>query len=214
MVQKLYKIETGNFMSDGGAIFGIIPKIMWEKQYPADEDNNCNLSMRSLLVETDERVVLIDTGVGNKQSEKFYSYCKLNGDATLLGSLKDAGFMPEDVTDVILTHLHFDHDGGHVVRDDKGRLSLLFPNATHWVAKAQWENYLDSNIREGAVYFPEDMMPVKEAGKLKIIENEGEHIPGIEFRIFNGHTPGMIVPVIDYNKRKVVFMADLMGFCI
>lgn len=207
---KLYKIETGNFMADGGAIFGVIPKVMWEKRYPADEENYCNLAMRSLLVETADRLVLIDTGMGNKQSEKFYSYCKLNGEDSLSGSLKNAGFSPEDITDVILTHLHFDHDGGHVAKDNKGQLSLVFPNATHWVSKAQWENYLDSNIREGAVYFPEDMMPVKEAGMLKIIENEGEHIPGVDFRLFNGHTPGMIIPVVNYKSKKIVFTADLI----
>lgn len=197
-------------MSDGGAIFGIIPKVMWEKRYPADEKNYCNLAMRSLLIETDERLILIDTGMGDKQSEKFYSYCKLNGDDSLLGSLNDAGFLPEDITDVILTHLHFDHDGGHVVKDDEGRLSLLFPNATHWVTQTQWDNYLDSNIREGSVYFQEDMMPVKKAGMLKTIENEGEHIPGIDFRIFNGHTPGMIVPIINYHGKKIAYTADLI----
>ncbi len=207
---KLHKIETGNFMTDGGATFGVIPKALWQKEYPADSRNYCNLAMRSLLVDTGTHVVLIDSGMGNKQSEKFYSYYFLNGDATLEGSLKAAGYSPEDVTDVILTHLHFDHDGGHVIKNENGQLKLLFPNAVHYVSKAQWENYLNPNIREGSVYFPEDMIPVKEAGKLKIIEHEGEHIPGIGFRIFNGHTPGMIVPVISFNGQKIVFTADLV----
>ncbi len=166
--------------------------------------------MRSLLVDTGDRVVLIDTGIGNKQSEKFYSYYHLNGDATLLGSLKETGYSPEEITDVILTHLHFDHDGGHVIRDNDGTLKLLFPNAIHWTTESQWQNYLDPNIREGAIYFPENMMPVKEAGKLNIIEEEDEYIPGIEFRIFNGHTPGMIVPVIKYKNSKVIYSADLI----
>ncbi len=207
---KLHKIETGNFMTDGGATFGVVPKVMWEKQYPCDEENYCNLSMRSLLVHTGDRRVLIDTGMGNKQGKKFYSYYKLNGEETLTGSLKKAGYLPEEITDVILTHLHFDHCGGHVEKDDDGNLSLLFPNAIHWVAKAQWENYLNPNIREGSVYFPENMLPVEKAGKLKIIDNDGEYIPGIEFRIFNGHTPGMIVPVIYYNNIKIVYVADLI----
>jgi len=207
---KLYKIETGNLMMDGGATFGVIPKVMWQKQYPADEDNYCNVTMRSLLVDTGDRVVLIDTGIGNKQSEKFYSYYHLNGDATLLGSLKETGYSPEEITDVILTHLHFDHDGGHVIKDNDGTLKLLFPNAIHWTTESQWQNYLDPNIREGAIYFPENMMPVKEAGKLNIIEEEDEYIPGIEFRIFNGHTPGMIVPVIKYKNSKVIYSADLI----
>jgi glyoxylase-like metal-dependent hydrolase (beta-lactamase superfamily II) len=207
---QLHKIETGNLMTDGGATFGVIPKVMWQKQYPADEDNYCNLCMRCLLVDTGERVVLIDTGIGNKQSEKFYSYYRLNGDATLPGSLEEAGYPPGQITDVILTHLHFDHDGGHVIKDEEGNLQLLFPNAAHWTTKAQWENYLNPNIREGSVYFPEDMMPVKDAGKLKIIETEGEQIPGIEFRIFNGHTPGMIVPVIKHKDTKIVYGADLI----
>ncbi len=207
---KLIKIETGNFMTDGGATFGVIPKVLWQKQYPADEENYCNLAMRSLLVDTGDRRVLIDSGMGNKQSEKFYSYYKLNGGDTLRGSLEKAGYTPDSITDVILSHLHFDHDGGHVVKDEDGNLKLLFPNATHWVSKSQWENYLNPNIRERSVYFPEDMMPVKEAGKLKVIDEEGEHIPGIDFRLFNGHTTGMIVTMISYNEKKVVFAADLI----
>jgi glyoxylase-like metal-dependent hydrolase (beta-lactamase superfamily II) len=207
---KLFKIETGNFMCDGGAIFGVVPKVMWQKKYPCDEDNYCNLSMRCLLIDTGDRKVLIDTGVGNKQSEKFLSYYRLNGHDTLLRSLNDLGYKPENITDVVLTHLHFDHCGGCTVQDENGELQLVFSNATHWVSKQQWENYNHPNLREGVVYFPENMQPVEKAGRLRLIDQDGEWIPGIDFRLFHGHTPGNIVPIIHYGEQKIAFMGDLL----
>ena len=207
---KLFKIESGNFMADGGAIFGVIPKMMWSKFYPANDINYCNLSMRCLLIDTGDRRILIDTGVGDKQSDKFFSYHHLNGDDSLSESLTKVGYNFEDITDVVLTHLHFDHCGGCVNYDDQQQPYLAFPNATYWVGKTQWENYKMPNIREGAVYFKENMMPVFEAGRLKTIDANGEWLPGIEMRIFNGHTAGQLVPVIQTTQGKLAYMGDLI----
>lgn len=208
---KIIKIETGNLMCDGGAMFGSVPKVLWEKQYPANEDNYCNLSMRSLLIEVGNRIILIDNGCGRKQSDKYYSYFYLNGDDTLLKSLNSAGYKPEDITDIILTHLHFDHCGGSVQWNaKKTNLDMVFPMATHWVGKTQWENYLNPNAREGDAYFREDMLPVFNSGKLKLIEEACEIAEGISVKIYNGHTPGQLIPHIKYKERTIVFMGDLI----
>ncbi len=207
---KLLKIETGNFMADGGALFGVIPKAMWSKQYPADEDNYCNLSMRCLLVDMGERKVLIDTGSGNKQSEKFFSWHRLNGEATMLDSLAAYGYHPDDITDVVLTHLHWDHCGGCVYYDAENEPQVRFRKAQHWVSKAQWENYCDPNSREGVVYFPDNMMPVEEAGLLQLVEKDSMIIDRIEVRILKGHTNGNMLPIIHTPKGQVAFMGDLI----
>jgi len=207
---KLFTIDTGNFMADGGALFGVIPKIMWQKQYPADADNYCNLIMRCLLIDMGERKILIDTGAGNKQNEKFFSYSRLNGNATLEDSLKNAGYSYDEITDVILTHLHWDHCGGCVYYDDNNIEQPRFKNATHWVSKLQWENYLNPNRREGAVYFPENMMPVYKAGLIKTVESNGEIMPGINIKIYNGHTIGNMVPIILTHNGPIAFMGDLI----
>ncbi len=207
---QLYKIETGNFMADGGAIFGVVPKVMWSKKYPSNENNYCNLSMRCLLVKTEDRVILIDTGVGDKQSEKFYSYQHLNGDDSLTKSFANVNTSLDEVTDVVLTHLHFDHCGGAVHKDEDGNLSLTFPKANYWVAQSQWDNYNNPNVREGSVYFKENIMPVLEAGQLKFINDNYSLTPEVELRIFNGHTKGQIIPFVKYKDRTIVYMADLI----
>lgn len=203
-------IDTGNFMCDGGAIFGVVPKVMWQKHYPCNEQNYCNLSMRSLLVITGDRVILIDTGCGNKQDDKFYAYYYLNGDQTLLGSLNDAGYTPDDVTDVVLTHLHFDHCGGCTQKNPDGTFSVVFRNATHWVGASQWANYLNPNVREGDAYFKEDMMPVFDAGMLRLVEEPMQIAPGFGVELFNGHTPGQLLPLVEYNGRTVAYTGDLI----
>ncbi|MCU4177026.1 MBL fold metallo-hydrolase [Carboxylicivirga sp. N1Y90] len=205
---KLYKIETGNFMCDGGALFGVIPKKMWENQYPVNEDNYCNMSLRCLLIDTGDRRILIDTGIGTNQSDKFLSRYFLNGDDNLRDSLKKVGYSFDDITDVLLTHLHFDHCGGCTHFDKNGEVQLSFPNADYWVEKKQWENYLNPNMREGAVYFPENMMPVFESGKLRLIDKEGEWLPNIDIRIFDGHTVGNMVPIINTPHGKIAFVGD------
>ncbi len=210
---KLIKIETGNFMADGGALFGVIPKVMWSKQYPVDSDNYCNLVMRCLLVDLGKRKVLIDTGAGSKQSDKFFSWHRLNGDANLSDSLVKAGYVPEDITDVILTHLHWDHCGGCVYYDEDDTPNLTFPNATHWVSQLQWDNYMAPNSREGVVYFPDNMMPVYEAGLLQPIAMDAMILDNIEVRILNGHTQGNLLPIIHTPQGAIAFMGDLIPVC-
>jgi glyoxylase-like metal-dependent hydrolase (beta-lactamase superfamily II) len=208
---KLFSIHTGNFKVDGGAMFGTVPKVLWNKQYPCDENNYCNLSMRSLLVDTGERVFLIDNGMGNKRSETFYSSYFLNREGDLIRSLNKEGYYSEDIADIVLTHLHFDHCGGGVhYNKDRTTLQLTFPNANYWVSRAQWDNYLNPNAFEADAYFPEDLKPVFEAGKLKLINEATELAPGFSVRIFNGHTPGQLVPVISYKGKTLVYAGDLI----
>jgi len=206
---KLFPIHTGNFKLDGGAMFGVVPKTIWNKAYPADENNLINLAMRCLLVVDGDRRILIDNGIGNKQDEKFFSHYHLNGEYSLSGSLKNAGFSPEDITDVFLTHLHFDHCGGTIKHSaNHDGFELTFPNATHWLSKPQWEWATRPNRREKASFLHENIMPVHESGKLKLFDNPFELIPGFEVRIYNGHTVGQAIPFIHTGRQTVVFMAD------
>jgi len=206
---KLYSIETGNFKLDGGAMFGVVPKVLWNKIYPADENNQCDWAMRCLLVETDDRKILIDSGVGNKQDEKFLKNFGLFGDDNLLKSLKKYGFLPEDITDVVQTHLHFDHVGGTIKYDENKNLVPTFPNANIWVGKQHWENAINPNARERASFLKENILPILESGKLKFIEEEGELFPDFHVKVFNGHTIGQVLPHINYNGKWIVYCGDL-----
>ncbi len=208
---KLYPIETGNLKLDGGAMFGVVPKVMWQKAYPADENNLCNWAMRCLLVVDGNRHILIDNGIGNKQNEKWLKHYYLNGDNTLESSLTKINETPADITDVILTHMHFDHCGGSIKwNNDKSGYKLAFPNATYWVSQKQYEWATNPNRREKASFLKENIMPLKESGKLKLVDAEGEFIPNIKFVMYNGHTDGQIIPHINVNGNTVVFMADLL----
>ncbi len=208
---KLYSILTGNLKLDGGAMFGVVPKVMWSKLYPCDENNLCNWSMRCLLVDTGNRKVLIDCGIGDKQSQKFMGHYYLNGDDTLDGSLENAGFTAGDITDVILTHLHFDHAGGAIRwNDDKTDYLPTFPNATYWTSRQQWEWATNPNNREKASFLRENILPIKEKGTLKLIDGEAEIISGISIRLFHGHTEGQVIPFVRYNGKTIVYMADLL----
>ncbi len=208
---KIYPIETGNLKLDGGAMFGIIPKTLWEKVYPCDEKNLCNWSMRCLLVVDGDRKILIDNGIGDKQDEKFLRHYYLNGDDTLEKSLAKYGFSTDDITDMILTHLHFDHCGGSIKYDkDKTDYELAFKNATYWISKKQFNWAIQPNRRESASFLKENILPIEESGNLKLIKKDCEILPNISVKLFDGHTEGQVIPHINYHGRTIVFMADLL----
>lgn len=206
---RVLQINTGNFKLDGGAMFGVVPKVIWNKLVPANENNLCNWSMRCLLVENGDRKILIDTGIGNKQSEKFYAHYDLNGDQSLLGSLASYGISADEITDVLLTHLHFDHCGGAVIREAES-LIPQFPNATYHLTESHWNHANHPNDRERASFLPENFLPLKEQGLLNFVK-EGELLADcIEIKVFNGHTFGMIAPIIHWGDNKLMYMADLI----
>lgn len=207
---KLTKIETGNFKLDGGAMFGVVPKVMWNKLYPSDENNLCNWAMRCLLVEHEDRKILIDTGMGDKQSENFFRHYHPNGDASLKKSIAQAGLSPQDITDVIITHMHFDHVGGAVDKTTEGKLITAFPKAKYWISKAQWDWANNPNQREKASFLPENFVPIQESGQLQLVEQEMELMPGIELKLFDGHTQGQLIPYIRYQNTTLVYGGDLM----
>jgi glyoxylase-like metal-dependent hydrolase (beta-lactamase superfamily II) len=208
---KLYSIETGNLKLDGGAMFGVVPKVMWQKIYPGDENNLCNWALRCLLIDTGQRVILLDNGIGDKQDEKFLKNYYLNGDDTLEKSLVKIGYTFNEVTDVILSHLHFDHCGGSVkYNSDRTKLDLTFPNAIYWVSKQQWDWAVSPNNREKASFLPENILPIKELGTLKLIEDDTEIYDGIKVRLYHGHTDGQMITFIESEGKTIVYMADLL----
>jgi glyoxylase-like metal-dependent hydrolase (beta-lactamase superfamily II) len=208
---KLHTIDTGLFKLDGGAMFGVVPKSIWQKSNPADANNLCTWAMRCLLIEDGDRLTLIDTGIGNKQDEKFLSHYYLHGDDTLDKSLAAKGFNRTDITDVFLTHLHFDHCGGAIVRED-GKLVPAFKNATYWSNEKHWEWAVNPNEREKASFLKDNILPIQESGQLKFIEDQ----EGIQFqnnvhvRFAFGHTDAMMLPQIEYKGYTIVYMADLL----
>jgi len=210
---ELYTIDTGFFKLDGGAMFGVVPKSIWSKLNPADVNNLCNWAMRSLLIEDGNRLILIDNGIGDKQDTKFFGHYHLNGDATLEKSLSEKGFGKEDITDVILTHLHFDHCGGSVVRDGD-RLMPAFPKARYWSNDAHWKWATEPNERERASFLRENILPIQESGQLDMIPvgdlGSSPFSKNIDIRFVNGHTEAMMIPQIRYGDRTIVFMADLL----
>lgn len=209
---NLHVIDTGFFKLDGGAMFGVVPKTLWQRTNPADENNLCTWAMRCLLIEDGNRLILIDNGIGEKQDAKFFSHYYLHGDASLNGSLKKAGFAPEDITDVFLTHLHFDHCGGGVkYNKDRTGFELAFPNATYWSNKDHWKWATIPNAREKASFLKENILPMQESGHLKFINpDEPSPIPQFDILYVDGHTDKMMLPVIPYKDRSLVFMADLL----
>ncbi len=208
---KLHSIETGFLKLDGGAMFGVVPKSIWNKLNPADENNMCNWAMRCLLVETGDRLILIDNGLGEKQDEKFFSHYYLNGDDSLHKSLAKAGFSAVDITDVFLTHLHFDHCGGSVKWNaDKTGYELAFPNATYWSNEKHWNMATQPNAREKASFLKENILPIKESGRLKFLKDGEELVPGFKSFFVYGHTEAMMLPVIQWNGKTLVYCADLI----
>lgn len=208
---KLHTIETGYFMLDGGAMFGVVPKSIWHALNPADDNNMCTWALRCLLVEDGERLILIDNGIGDKQDKKFFSYYYLHGDDTLERSLHKAGFDFKDVTDMVLTHLHFDHCGGSIkYNSDRTSLELTFPNATYWSNEEHWKCATQPNQRERASFLKENILPIQESGHLKFAGDGEEIFPGFKLLFSHGHTEAMMHPMIKYKGKTVVYVADMI----
>jgi glyoxylase-like metal-dependent hydrolase (beta-lactamase superfamily II) len=209
---RLYTIDAENIKLDGGAAFGVVPKLIWEKFVKADENNLIDAAVRCMLIMDNDRLILIDTGCGDKQSEKFYSYLYITGRDNMINSFKKYGFTFDDVTDVILTHLHYDHVGGALkYNSDRTQIELVFKNATYWCTNNQWIRAQNPFLIEKPSYFPENYQMLMESGKLKFIEEETYFTPDIYFKIVNGHTSGQIVPIINYKGRKIAYMADFIA---
>ncbi|MEM7382214.1 MAG: MBL fold metallo-hydrolase, partial [Bacteroidota bacterium] len=212
----LYPIETGNFKLDGGAMFGVVPKSLWTRTNPADQNNMIDLAARSLLIEDGNRLILIDTGLGSKQSEKFFSHYYLWGDHSMDKSLAEAGFHRDDITDVFMTHLHFDHCGGSVQwNKDKTAYEPAFKNAVFWSNQSHWEWATQPNAREKASFLRENLLPMEESGQLKFIKEPetaflSDSEMGFDILFVNGHTDKMMIPHISYRGKTLVFAADLI----
>ncbi|MCG1035263.1 MBL fold metallo-hydrolase [Polaribacter sargassicola] len=208
---KIYSIETGNFKLDGGAMFGVVPKTIWQKTNPADSNNLIDMSMRSILIEDGDRLILVDTGLGAKQSNKFFSYYYLFGDFSLDLSLKKHGFHRDDITDVFLTHLHFDHCGGAIEWNaDKTILQPAFKNAKFWSNKEHWQWATEPNPREKASFLKENINPIKESGQLNFINDNYKDQIGFDVLFMDGHTEKQMLPKLTYQDKTIVFMADLL----
>ncbi len=212
---KIYPINTGNFKLDGGAMFGVVPKSLWSRTNVPDANNMCSWSMRCMLIEDGDKLILIDTGIGDKQSEKFFSYYYMFGDDSLQKSIESLGFGLGEITDVILTHLHFDHCGGAIIKNhSKDRYEPFFPNATFWSNEKHWKWATEPNAREKASFLKENILPIQESGQLKFIDRVGDFskgiIPEMEFFFADGHTESQMIPIINYKGKKVAFMADLL----
>jgi len=213
---KIYPIESGNFKLDGGAMFGVVPKTIWSKTNPADENNLIDIAARCMLIEDGNRLILIDTGMGNKQSDKFFGYYSLWGDDSLDKSLAKHGFHRDDVTDVFMTHLHFDHCGGSVIwNNDHTGYEVAFKNATFWTNDNHWEWATKPNPREKASFLSENILPMQESGQLKFINRPDSDFgvsKELDFGIFyvDGHTEKMMIPHLQYQDKTIVFMADLL----
>jgi glyoxylase-like metal-dependent hydrolase (beta-lactamase superfamily II) len=212
---KIHVIETGLFKLDGGAMFGVVPKTLWQKTNPSDDNNMCTWALRCLLIEDGKRLMLVDTGIGDKQSEKFFSHYHLQGNDSLIGSIRKAGFHEDDITDVMLTHLHFDHCGGAIAwNSQKDGYRPVFKNAIYWSNAAHWQWATEPNAREKASFLAENILPIQESGQLKFVERTGsfskEVFPNIDLLFVDGHTDSMMIPHIKYKGKTVVFMADLL----
>jgi glyoxylase-like metal-dependent hydrolase (beta-lactamase superfamily II) len=219
---KLHSISAGYFKLDGGAMYGVVPKSIWGKLSRPDENNMCSMAMRCLLIEEGERLILVDNGIGEKQDAKFFSHYYLHGEDSLESSLRKKGFSKHDVTDVILTHLHFDHCGGSIERKD-GKLIPAFPNALYWSNAKHWEWAVHPNDREKASFLKENILPIQQSGQLQFIDvpkvedmnnrlSSTRFSDNIDMRFVNGHTESMMLPQIRYKNKTILYMADLLPF--
>ncbi|MDR2122525.1 MAG: MBL fold metallo-hydrolase [Flavobacteriaceae bacterium] len=213
---KLYPIETGNFKLDGGAMFGVVPKSVWQKTNPADSNNMIDLAMRCLLIEDGKRLILVDTGIGNKQSKKFFNYYHLWGDFSLEKSLSQYGFICDDITDVFFTHLHFDHCGGAIKwNKDRSEYKPTFRNAIYWSNRDHWDWAVHPNPREKASFLKENILPIQESGQLKFIDTPKDNFLknsplGFDIYFINGHTDKQMLPVITQEEKTIIYAADLL----
>jgi len=208
---KLTTINTGLFKLDGGAMFGVVPKSIWNKLNPADSNNMCTWAMRCLLIEDGKRLILVDTGIGTKQDKKFFDFFYLHGEDSLEKSILNAGYTPDEITDVVLTHLHFDHCGGAVnYNSDKTKAYPAFKNATYWSNEGHWLWATEPNPREKASFLKENILPIKESGQLKFIKQGESPFEHIDFILVDGHTDKQMLPVIKYENKTIVYVADLI----
>jgi glyoxylase-like metal-dependent hydrolase (beta-lactamase superfamily II) len=207
---QIHSIETGLFKLDGGAMFGVVPKSMWQKVYAADEKNMCTWAMRCMLIEDGPQLILIDTGIGNKQDDKFFSHFYLHGNDSLQKSIEAKGYSLDDVTDVVLTHLHFDHCGGAIAKHNDG-FAPVFKNAKYWSNETHWQNACAPNAREKASFLKENILPIQESGQLHFVQQSNPTIihPSIDFKFVNGHSEGMMLPLINTSDGKILYCADL-----
>lgn len=208
---RIYPIETGNFKLDGGAMFGVVPKSIWQKTNPADANNMIEMSMRCMLIEDGNRLILVDTGMGNKQSEKFFGYYYMFGDFSLDTSLAKYGFHRDDITDVFLTHLHFDHCGGSIqFNKDKTGYEPAFKNAKFWSNERHWNWAVNPNPREKASFLKENILPIQESGQLNFVHRNTKDQVGFDVLFMDGHTEKQMLPKLQYQDKTIVFMADLL----
>jgi glyoxylase-like metal-dependent hydrolase (beta-lactamase superfamily II) len=208
---QLYSIETGRFRLDGGAMFGVVPREIWQRTNPPNERNRIDMAMRCLLIQTENRLILVDNGLGHKYDAKFAGLYEVDHSTTLDASLRARGFDRSQITDVILTHLHFDHCGGTTERDPAtGLLRVAFPNAQIWIQRNHWEWAAKPNPREKASFFAENLEPISASGQLNLLEGETEFLPGLKLILTNGHTEAMQHPVIEFKGRKILFASDFM----
>lgn len=211
----IYPLNTGNFKLDGGAMFGVVPKSLWQRTNPADANNMCDWAMRTLLIEDGKRLMLVDCGIGDKQSEKFFSHYYLSDENSLEPNLNKLGFSLDDITDVFLTHLHFDHCGGAIRRKKDGNgFEPVFSQATYWSNEHHWKWATEPNMREKASFLSENILPIQESGQLKFIERKGDYTENafdhMDILFVDGHTDSMMIPHVHYKGKTLVFMADLL----
>jgi len=208
---KIDLFNISNFKVDGGAMFGVVPRVLWSRVYSSDENNLIVLTLRSLIIETNGHKILVDTGWGDKQDSKFFSHVHLHNGEGMIEGLAKRGYKPEDITDVVLTHLHADHCGGCVKNNRNGcGYELVFPRAIYHVSRIQWEWAAKNNLREADAFLEENIKPITESGRLNLVDEEGEIFNGFSVRFCYGHTPGLMVPVINYNGKTLVYTGDLI----